>query len=192
MGAGIAASPHCAERRICRCSQLGPLKPEGPLKPALDPGSPAQASLSIQQLPPRRSQTDLLNCAARGFAGLSARPAWRWRPKSPSKTVRCSTALLGVTTLASRFALQVPKNPLSRVAREAITSSGASSRLAPKRTRKLSPIACRRRSDLWSPAAPFLPFLAAWGGWDRRPDHMSTMHPAPESGKRKIREEACG
>jgi len=34
-------------------------------------------------------------------------------------------------------------------------SSGASSRLAPKRTRELSPIACRRRSDLWSPAAPF-------------------------------------
>jgi hypothetical protein len=25
MGAGIAASPHCAERRICRCSvYLGP------------------------------------------------------------------------------------------------------------------------------------------------------------------------
>jgi len=30
--------------------------------------------------------------------------------------------------------------PISRVAREAITSSGASSRLAPKRTRKLSPL----------------------------------------------------
>jgi len=29
MGAGIAASPHCAERRICRCSHLI-LKPESP------------------------------------------------------------------------------------------------------------------------------------------------------------------
>jgi hypothetical protein len=34
-----------------------------------------------------------------------------------------------------------------------IDSSGASSRLAPRRTEAL-PIACRRRSDLWSPAAP--------------------------------------
>jgi hypothetical protein len=42
----------------------------------------------------------------------------------------------------------------SRVAREAIPSSGASSRLAPARARKLFPIACRRRSDPWSPAAP--------------------------------------
>jgi hypothetical protein len=44
-------------------------------RPALDPGSPAQASLSIQQLPRERSQTDLLDCAARRFAGLSLRPA---------------------------------------------------------------------------------------------------------------------
>jgi len=43
---------------------------------------------------------------------------------------------------------------MNRVAREAITSSGASSRLAPKRTRKLFSIACRRRSVLLSPAAP--------------------------------------
>jgi hypothetical protein len=37
-------------------------------------------------------------------------------------------------------------------------------------------IACRRRSDLWSPAAPFLPFPALRGGRDRRPDHEFTMH----------------
>src|SRR6476646_1084950 len=55
MGAGIAASPHCAERRICRCSvYLVPL-PERFGTPLLDPGSPAQASLSIVPLPPKRS-----------------------------------------------------------------------------------------------------------------------------------------
>src|SRR5437763_4563729 len=45
------------------------------LRPALDPGSPAQASLPTQQLPRERSQTNLPDCAARGFAGLSIRPA---------------------------------------------------------------------------------------------------------------------
>ena len=55
MGAGIAASPHCAERRICRCSvYLVPL-PERFGTPLLDPGSPAQASLSIVPLPRERS-----------------------------------------------------------------------------------------------------------------------------------------
>jgi hypothetical protein len=74
----------------------------------------------------------------------------------PSKTARCSTALLGSTTLTSRFAHQIPRGDPGTASRlRKIDSSGASSRLAPKRTRKLSPIACRRRSDLWSPAAPF-------------------------------------
>jgi hypothetical protein len=105
MGAGIAASPHCAERRICRCSQPGPLKPEGPAVPALDPGSPAQASPPTEPLPLARSQINLLDCAARRFAGLSTVPARRLGPKSlEAKTVQCSAALLGSTTLASRFA----------------------------------------------------------------------------------------
>ena len=46
MGPGIAARPHCAERRICRCSQPWPSNPKVQ-KPVLDPGAPAQASLSI-------------------------------------------------------------------------------------------------------------------------------------------------
>ena len=45
-----------------------------------------------------------------------------------------------------------PKTVRNRVALEKDNSSGASSRLAPARTEAL-PIACRRRSDLWSPAA---------------------------------------
>jgi hypothetical protein len=76
--------------------------------PLLDPGSPAQASLPILQLPLARSPADLLDCAARRFAGLSTGPAcWNSSPKtdSPAKTARCSAALLGSTPLAFRFAL---------------------------------------------------------------------------------------
>ena len=32
----------------------------------------------------------------------------------------------------------------------------------------------------------------SWGGRDRRPDHPCTMHPSPESGKRKFRLPGCG
>jgi hypothetical protein len=80
---------------------------------------------------------------------------------------------------------------MSRVAREAITSSGASSRLTPKRTRKLFPLPAggdRTFGHLPRPRA----VAGSWGGRDRRPDHPSTMDPGPESGKQKIREKACG
>jgi hypothetical protein len=46
--------------------------------------------------------------------------------------------------------------------------------------------ACRRRSDLWSPAASFLPLRAFRRGRDRRPDHLRTMHLGSESGKRNF------
>jgi hypothetical protein len=59
-------------------------------------------------------------------------------------------------------------------------------------SRKSFGIACRQRSDLWSPAAPVLPFPALWRGRDRRPDHPFTMHLSSESSKRKIRRKACG
>jgi len=52
MGAGIAASPHCAERRICRSSWSWSRRIA-----SKSPGSPAQASLSIWQLPPKRRPT---------------------------------------------------------------------------------------------------------------------------------------
>jgi len=41
------------------------------MKPALDPGSPAQASLPVELLPLSRNLADLPDCAARRFAGLS-------------------------------------------------------------------------------------------------------------------------
>ena len=75
-------------------------------RPALDPGSPAQASLPIEQLPLARSPTGLPTRRPGGSPSLSTRPAWRWKPKLPAKTVRCSAALLGSTPPASRFVLR--------------------------------------------------------------------------------------
>jgi hypothetical protein len=96
-----------------RSTLVPPRKRFGP--PLLDPGSPAQASLPIVQRPLARSPADLVDCATRRFAGLSTSPAWRSNssPKTVIRaiTARCSAALLGVTTLASRFAHPVPKNP---------------------------------------------------------------------------------
>ena len=107
--------------------------PESFGSPLLDPGSPAQASLLTEQLPLARSPINLLDCAARRFAGRSIFPARRLEPKFlEAKTTRCSAALLGETALASRFAHHGSEEPGSRVAREAIPSSGASSRLARK------------------------------------------------------------
>ena len=126
-------------------------------RPALDPGSPAQASLPIEQLPRERSPTGLPDCAARGFAGPSTCPAClEPDPKTDfaAKTVRLSTALLGSTTLASRFAHHDPQGTAGTASRlRKIDSSGASYQLTPKRTRRSLLTACRRRSDLWSPAA---------------------------------------
>ena len=148
-------------------------------RPALDPGSPAQASLSIRQLPRERSQTDLPDCAARRFAGHSIHPACSKSIRNPqlAKTTRCSTALLGTISTASRFAhrnseeLREPRRTTGRLSLPA-----PHTRLAPNQNPKALPIACRRRSDLWSPAAPVLPLPAFWRGRDRRPDHP--MHHA--------------
>jgi hypothetical protein len=130
MGAGIAASPHCAERRICRCSSLNP--PEG--FSVLDPGSPAQASLLTKPLSPRRSPTFLLQCAAREPASVSARPAG---PKA--KPFDCPRPFLGRPLLAFRFAPAISEETAGAASREReIISSGASSRLAPDRHPKAS------------------------------------------------------
>ena len=99
-------------------------------RPALDPGSPAQASLPIEQLPLARSPTDLPKRQPGGSSSLSIRPAWRWKPKLPAKTVRCSAALLGSISLGVPLC-SPPRKASSRVALEKIDSSGASYRLAP-------------------------------------------------------------
>ena len=51
MGAGIAASPHCAERRICRCSQLWPAPVKVETRPRSWLTSSGVASLRHHQSP---------------------------------------------------------------------------------------------------------------------------------------------
>jgi hypothetical protein len=164
MGAGIAASPHCAERRICRCSVylVPPRKRFG--TPLLDPGSPAQASHPIKQLPPGEEpdrSTRLRGPKVRWSfdrSGLSTRtPIPRnWNP--PVKTVRCSAALLGSTTLASRFVLRTEMLRTASRSRK-IDSSGASSRLAPAKARKPSPLPAGG-DRTFGPCRAFLPLPA--------------------------------
>ena len=74
----------------------------------------------------------------------------------------------------------------NKAAREMnVISSGASSRLAPTRTRKLFPLPAGGDRS-FRPAAPFLPLPAFRGGGDFRPDHSRTMDPAAESRKRNF------
>jgi hypothetical protein len=116
-------------------------------------------------LPQMRSPVSLLDYVARELAGRSTGPAWL----PGNCTIRRSVASRRQNRLMFRGPSWVGHScvPLcspyptrrlgNRVALEKINSSGASSRLAPGRTRKLFPIACRRRSVLRSPAALFFP-----------------------------------
>jgi hypothetical protein len=162
------------------------------MKPALDPGSPAQASLPTLQFPLSRSPAVLPDCAARRFAGLSSCPAWLPETSDPKtghlsgpKPPGVPRPFLGNPLSRPALLTEIPKNSESRVARQEDFSSGASYRLTPRKTEAL-PIACRRRSDLWSPAALFVPLPTLRGGRDRRPDHLSTMHLDSESRKRNF------
>jgi hypothetical protein len=112
--------------------------------------------------------------------------------RSPSaKAVRCSAALLGKSSIASRFA-HLPR-PLRRGWRlgaashdRKISLPAPSSRLDPARTRKLFPSPAGGDRTFGHPPHP--PAVAgSWGGRDRRPDHLSTMHLSSESRKRNFR-----
>ena len=134
-------------------------QPEGPSNPL---------SILAHQLRRRfRSNRSLLRGAR--LAYLTARPEGSlvFRPVRPgleaspaAKTVRCSAALLGSTTLASRFAHQSPNPPRetrksgSRVALEEDRLFRRLFPAGPGKNPKALSIACRRRSDLWPPAAP--------------------------------------
>ena len=160
MGAGIAASPHCAERRICRCSVY--------LVPLLVKGLAPRFSILAHQLRRRfpsyrslrRGARLLLDCASRRFACLSMSGLFVWpdlrflifrsevlKPVARSKPSDVPRPFLGKHLLRPASLTLVPKNPGSRVALEGISSSGASSRLA-RFEPEGSPQSCRRRSVL--------------------------------------------
>jgi hypothetical protein len=120
MGAGIAASPHCAERRICRCSRQVRPKPPRP-RSWLTSSGVASRSIALSEEKP----SGLLARAARGPACLSiVRPVRR-------PGIRSFAALLGMTAPASRYAYPQSEDWFEpRRAGGKIISSGASSRLA--------------------------------------------------------------
>ena len=82
--------------------------------------------------------------------------------RSPSKPKPSSVLrpFLGQSLLRPASLTEDPKIVRNRVALEKTDSSGASSRLA-REEPEGSPHSCRRRSDLWSPAAPF-PVAGSW------------------------------
>ena len=184
MGAGIAASPHCAERRICRCSlALVPLPKE------YDPAS--------------RSWLTSSGVASDRTALSEEKPDFYWTALPEGSLVFRCPASSKTEVFAqnrpifrgpswvdpSRVPLRSPSSeePGSRVALEKEDSSGASSRLAPDRTRKFFPLPAG--GDRF-----FCPFLTPSGrcrlserDWDVRPDHLKTMHLPSESRKQNFR-----
>ena len=104
MGAGIAASPQCAERRICRCSSAW--RPEGLL--LLDPNSPAQASLRTVVVPGGtfsvfRGPSWADPPARRLLPGGNRVPHWK-KPTLPAPLTGWSEAILGPCPKALSFA----------------------------------------------------------------------------------------
>ena len=108
-----------------------------------------------------------------------------------AKAIRCSAALLGSITLASRFASSVRRPPKPRRAR------GRSTLPAPlpdwpRATPKSLSLPVGGDRSFRHPPLPSCRCRPSGGGGDFRPDHLLTMHVASESGKRKIRAQACG
>jgi hypothetical protein len=126
--------------------------------PALDPGSPAQASLPIRPLPLARSPTDLPDYVARRLAGLSVRPACLEtlirRSPLPAKPSDFPRPFLGRPLLRPASLTDGPKTARNRVALEENRLFRRLFPAGPGKNPKVLPTACRRRSDLWSPAAP--------------------------------------
>ncbi len=116
--------------------------------PSLDPDSPAQASLSIAAA---RESLAFPNFASRKKLHLGP-----LMPHPKTKQLRCSTALLGMTTSASRFARPTPKSVGAASRKRKIISSGASSRLAPKSPRRNSPLPAGR-DRFFGHCRPILP-----------------------------------
>jgi hypothetical protein len=179
---------HCCQPPLRRAKDLPVfvtwLKPEGP-----DP-----LSILAHQLRRRfRSGISLFRETLLTYRLRGPKARWSFdrpgleRTVIPTKITRFSTALLGKSPIVSRFAhrnseeFQEPRRTSERFLFRRLIPAG------PNQNPEVLFNACRRRSDLWSPAASSSPLPVSWRGWDCRPDHMSTMHFAPESRKRNFR-----
>ena len=150
--------------------------------PLLDPGSPAQASLSIVPLPPEE-EPDLYSTALPEGSLVFRCPA-AWTPKSSLKTVRCSAALLGVIALASRFAHRgsekpwEPRRARGRYLFRRLFPAG------PESARRLFPLPAGGDRS-FCPFLAFLPLPAFRRGWDRPPRSLEDHAPSIRVAKAK-------
>jgi hypothetical protein len=103
--------------------------------PSLDPGSPAQASLPIAAARESLASPD--------FASRRKLYLDPLMPHPKTRQLRCSTALLGMITSASRFASRTEVLETASRKRK-IISSGASSRLATDCSRRNAPLPAGR------------------------------------------------
>ena len=176
MGAGIAASPHCAERRICWSHVLSP---RGPI-------SKVQAHQLRRRFP---SNNSLVRGASTVY--LTAPPegslvAQLSSPGPKTKTVRCSAALLGSITLGVPLCSSVRRLP-SRVALEEDQLFRRLFPTGPEKLRRASHCLSAEIGPSVTLRFPSCRCRPSGGGGDFRPDHLLTMHTGSESRKRKMR-----
>ena len=135
---------------------------------------------------PSEEETDrLLDCATRGFAGLSTIGAWQSQShpmfRGPSWVNHSCVSLCPSTRrLPNRVALE--EDQLFR-------------RLFPTGPANLRRASHCLSAEIGSSVTlrfPSGPCGLSGGGGDFRPDHLLTMHFGSESGKRNLRAQACG
>ena len=117
----------------------------------------------------------------------SVRPAIG--PKSSVKTVRCSAALLGMTSSCVPLCSSSIRRSLqSRVARDESPLFRRLFPAGPGKNPKALPNCLPAEIGPLVTCRTFLSLPTLWRGRDRRPDHPCTMHLAAESGKQKMRD----
>ena len=183
MGPGIAARPHCAERRICRCSRLG-----HQTRRPKDPSSILAHQLR-RRFPSRRSE-DPVPCSVQ--LPREPRPpiSLHFRPKASATSMFRGPSWAGSLLRGlSPWGGNCPRNRKHQLFRRLLPTGPEirSLRHRPEGQFSFEPhsIACRRRSVLPSPSASFLPLPAFRGGGDFRPDHELNLHKDSESRKAK-------
>jgi hypothetical protein len=177
-----SAVPHEELRKAAKFLVKGTtMFPEKKWGPALLPAptAPSEGSAGVRNLVPGDPFSILAHQLRRRFPSILMKPGGL-------PLHRCSAALLGSTTLASRFAHHTPEEVLEprratedRLFRRLFPAGPAST---PEGASALPAGGDRTFGHLPRPPA----VADYWGGRDRRPDHQVTMHMSPESRKRKM------
>jgi hypothetical protein len=174
MGAGIAASPHCAERRICRTSDSGPRGTQS--------RTPAhQLRRRFPSATPSREELDRPTEVRHPKARISFKRSCLTRKSKPTDVPR---PFLGSSPTASRFAPLDPKTVGSRVALER-SSLPAPRPGWPRKAPKEPSIACRGDRTFGHLPHPSCRCRLPGEAWDRRPDHAQTLTRFSESRQAK-------